>query len=711
MDVAQIVTSAVMPGAAALPTSSEPSVGGLAPSPLFREMFAKAALTAEQPGKSSGEGQVKQPSANPQLTLPGRLLMNGKGAVPSSQLIAMSGRDAQPEQGETEMAGLQDGNAGTLLGRAMGLRQSQGESARAPEHRGLSLHKGGENKGEVKADLSEGQLEAELLSGSGNIISITVSTRERAVEGSETAVSKEENPGQKNTDGSKIPALTNLPADLVSVMMSAPVVQNIPHDSSAGMLEASTRPVLSEAASTNAETGLETVREKLLAVQEYGTTRMEPRAVIVEEKADQLWKNDALVSDTKVPAVHDDGTARMEPRQVVVEGKVAQPWKNAAVVSDAKEKGFASLVLPDVTGLTAVPAKPEHSVSAGTGIASETPMVEGDTKTARLAVPASISTVKETAGAVIGGEKIVGKDHVNVVRHENASARSQVRQDSKVEGKGEMVLRELPSGVTVLNPAQTVTTGRSAITAADAASLAVQAPDRGRISRPEGGARDEKGREISVQGGNERIVQSKEPFSSQDNSNLSQDSGTNSGNHSFSPATVSSGSFDTVAKGRIEPLSEVPREHEVAALHENILSQVREKLVNQDPSANVSKITLKLNPHELGELQINVRMENQKMTVDITAHNPVVKEALLQNIDQLKDSLLRQNISMERFNVSSGDGGGQTFNQSFREGRHTAYQIPDALSYPMSGFYQEDAQVSQVAFGDSKENSLVDMRF
>jgi hypothetical protein len=72
---------------------------------------------------------------------------------------------------------------------------------------------------------------------------------------------------------------------------------------------------------------------------------------------------------------------------------------------------------------------------------------------------------------------------------------------------------------------------------------------------------------------------------------------------------------------------------------------------------------------------------------------------------------LRQNISMERFNVSSGDAGGQSFNQSFREGRQAAYQTPDTFSYPKSGYYQEDSQVSQAAFGDSKENSLVDMRF
>jgi hypothetical protein len=632
MDVAQIISSAVMPGAAAIPTSSESSVGGLVPSPLFREMFAKAALTAELSGKSPGAGQVKQ-----------------------------------------QMAGLQEEKIGNLLSRAMAFRQKTIESAQTQVHRGLSLHKGRENMGEVKGAILEGQQDVEVLSKSEILLSTDVSSQEKAVEGSETAVSKQANPQQKSADDSVFPALAVLPAGVVSEMVSAQVVQNIPHGITAGMPETSTQPVLSEGDSVAVQTAAESVRETLPAMRDVGMERMEQQLAGVDGKSDLLWKKDVFVAETS-------------------------------------KNGVASVVQSEVTGLNAGPSKLENISSAGTLFAPVTAEVGSDRKTAGPSVAAESPDVKAMANAVFGGEKVAGKDHVNVARHENISAMKQTQQDIKVDRRGETVLRELPSGVTVLNPAQTVIMGRSAITT-DAASLAVQAPDRGRISRPDGEAREEKGRNISVAGEGEKIVLKKEAFSSQDNSNLSQDSETTGGNQSFSPATVSSGSFDTVIKGRMEPLSEVPREHEVSALHENILTQVREKLVNQDPSGNVSKITLKLNPHELGELQINVRLENQKMTVDITAQNPVVKEALLQNIDQLKDSLLRQNISMERFNVSSGDGGGQTFNQSFREGRQTAYQTPDAFSYPKSGYYQEDTQVSQVAFGDSKENSLVDMRF
>jgi len=645
MDVAQMITSAVVPGAAALPTSSEFSTGGVVPASLFGEMFAKAAATAEFPGKLPGNAFVKQQSIESLIPSPERLLMEANGAELSAPLLAMFAGASMPVAGEQEKTGLPDGQIGALLTRAMVHRQTAEESARIPEQRGLSFHKSHENNGEVKADLSEGQLETEVLSGSGILSSPAVSSKEKPVEGSETVGSNREIPQQTNAEDANVPALVALPAGLVSAMAPAAVARK----------------------------GNESVREIL-------------------------------------PVVEGDATPSLQPQPAVADGKPELFVANAGFGFDSTEKKVVSLVQPETTGLENFPGKGGNFPSAGTGFTSRAAEVTGDTKTAGPAEPASLPDFKKVADVVLGGEKLVGKEHGNVARHENGSAMKEAMPDQTIAGKGETVVRELPSGVTVLNPAQTVTMGRSASTA-DAAFLTAQASDRGRISGPDGEAREEKGRDISLTGEIQKAVLKNEGFSSQDNSNLSHDSETTGGNQGFSQATVTSGSFDTVIKGHIAPLSEVPRESEVSALHENILAQVREKLVNQDPSSNVSKITLKLNPHELGELQINVRLENQKMTVDITAQNPVVKEALLQNIDQLKDTLLRQNISMERFNVTTGDGGGQAFNQSFREGRQTAYQTPDTYSYPLSGYYQEDSQASQVAFGDSKENSLVDMRF
>ena len=83
-------------------------------------------------------------------------------------------------------------------------------------------------------------------------------------------------------------------------------------------------------------------------------------------------------------------------------------------------------------------------------------------------------------------------------------------------------------------------------------------------------------------------------------------------------------------------------------------------------------ITLKLHPEELGELKINMRMEDQHLKVEITTQNQSVKDALMQNLDILKETLSRQNISMERFDVTADMK--QSMYQGSRDGRHTSLE-------------------------------------
>jgi len=706
MDVAQMITSTVVPGAAALPASTESSSGASATSPLFREMFSKVALAAG--------ATLEQQTAAAQSGTPGSLLVNGRGAGLAVQLLALSGGEALPEQGVQEMSGVVEGQLGTLLARAMAHRQTAAESALTPEQRGLSLHKGRENKGEVKADLSEGQLETELLDGTEILLTADVSTRENTVEGSDSEITTQEIPRQTSADGAGNPALAMLPAGLVSVPVSMPVVRNVSHDLAAEMPGASTGPVLPETAAAVAHAVTESVRRPFVAVPAADGARLDQRPAGLDIAAAQLLKHAGSVTEAveqkEVSLVQPESDgARQELRPAGLDVAAEQLLKHAGSVTEAVEQKVVSLVQPETTGVRNISGKEGNIPAVGTEFSPLTADVASTAKTAGPEVSVVSLDLKETAEVVQGGEKLVGKDHGNVARHENGPVTKQVPHDQNPAGKGETVLRELPSGVTVLNPAQTLTMGRPAMTA-DAAPLAVQGTERGRIFPQEGEAREEQGRQISLAGEGETIVRNAEGFSSQNNSNLGHDSTSHGGNQALPQTAAASGSFDAVAKAQLEPMSEAPREHEVAELHQNILSQVREKLVSQDPSGNVSKISLKLNPHELGELQINVRLEDQKMRVDITAQNPVVKEALLQNIDQLKDTLMRQNISMERFHVSTGDGG-QAFNQSFREGSQTAHQTPDSFSYPSSGYYQEDAQVSQAAYADTRENSLVDMRF
>ena len=142
------------------------------------------------------------------------------------------------------------------------------------------------------------------------------------------------------------------------------------------------------------------------------------------------------------------------------------------------------------------------------------------------------------------------------------------------------------------------------------------------------------------------------------------------------------------------------------ALHDSILSQVKESVFSHDGKGN-GTITVKLNPGDLGDLQINVRIENQRVKVEVITENRTVRDALMGNLDNLKETFLKQNLNMERFNVSSGEGNG--FGQGFREEKGD--QRPGS-SLP---FGHEAVPIGIVRENDTDdwgvtENSLVNLR-
>lgn len=143
-------------------------------------------------------------------------------------------------------------------------------------------------------------------------------------------------------------------------------------------------------------------------------------------------------------------------------------------------------------------------------------------------------------------------------------------------------------------------------------------------------------------------------------------------------------------------------------LGEQITSQIREKLDAMGHGSDKGHITLKLHPDELGELKINMRMEDQHLKIEITTQNPSVKEALMQNLDTLKETLSRQNIAMDRFDVSAdlrqglhqGGGDGKQMTQESRlinTGFRPDAAIEDeAAPNPQYSWQNEDSLVNLV---------------
>lgn len=170
-----------------------------------------------------------------------------------------------------------------------------------------------------------------------------------------------------------------------------------------------------------------------------------------------------------------------------------------------------------------------------------------------------------------------------------------------------------------------------------------------------------------------------------------------------------SGRFETLHAAAPERTDTDAAVIDKGSLHETILGQVREKLASALSSRDSGQVTLQLNPRELGDLTIGIRMENQKITIDIAAQNPAVKEALLQQLDTLKEALGRQNITMERFDVSTGNGNGA--DHSHRHERQAAHHRPGEAGFPFGGNYREETVQVRNAEWLPRENALVDMRW
>ena len=105
----------------------------------------------------------------------------------------------------------------------------------------------------------------------------------------------------------------------------------------------------------------------------------------------------------------------------------------------------------------------------------------------------------------------------------------------------------------------------------------------------------------------------------------------------------------TTRQAATEPL---PQE-----ISEQVMPQVKERLEQHELKQGKQQITLTLSPENLGELKMNLNLQGGKLTVEIVTENRSVRDAIMQNADTLKESLARQNITMESFDITTGGKG------------------------------------------------------
>jgi flagellar hook-length control protein FliK len=144
----------------------------------------------------------------------------------------------------------------------------------------------------------------------------------------------------------------------------------------------------------------------------------------------------------------------------------------------------------------------------------------------------------------------------------------------------------------------------------------------------------------------------------------------------------------------------------------HIVNQVKEQLSTHEVKQGTDQISIRISPENLGDIQVNLRMDNQRLKVEIVAQNQTVRDALMQNSDSLKDSLARQNITMDSFNVTTGGNSG--FGQDTSNAWKQLAQQRQATPWMPSGYHtagQQEVLRNMPVYLAGQEHAMVDLHF
>jgi flagellar hook-length control protein FliK len=165
----------------------------------------------------------------------------------------------------------------------------------------------------------------------------------------------------------------------------------------------------------------------------------------------------------------------------------------------------------------------------------------------------------------------------------------------------------------------------------------------------------------------------------------------------------------TAVSGQPDSIERAPQE-----IPEQIVHEIKERLLRHELKSGNQQITLTLSPDHLGELKMNLNLQGQKLSVEIVTENRMVRDAMVQNTDALKESLARQNITMESFDVSTGGKGANSQGQNQNAWRElTKQQQQQQLWASARNFNSAQADIPsrQAAYQKQRGHSMLDILY
>ena len=127
--------------------------------------------------------------------------------------------------------------------------------------------------------------------------------------------------------------------------------------------------------------------------------------------------------------------------------------------------------------------------------------------------------------------------------------------------------------------------------------------------------------------------------------------------------------------------------------HSQIIDQVTGHFaVNR--SLESGTVTIRLHPAELGELRMEIKVEQDNIKAHITAQNPQVQDILDRNLPRLREALQQQGMNLEHMQVSVATDGGnsQLFQEQFTRRQ---FKSPGQSNNGRTGFAlpEEDQEI------------------
>ena len=159
---------------------------------------------------------------------------------------------------------------------------------------------------------------------------------------------------------------------------------------------------------------------------------------------------------------------------------------------------------------------------------------------------------------------------------------------------------------------------------------------------------------------------------------------------------------------------QLPAEPVRENISEQVMQQVKDRLGQHDVKQGSQQITLTLSPDSLGELKMNLNLHGQKLSVEIVTENKVVRDSIVQHADALKDSLGRQNITMESFDVTTGGKGSGYQGQNQNAWRELAKQQQQQQFWSSTRGYQTaqaDLPAGNAAYMKQQGHSMLDIHY